>query len=115
MTISFEGLKDIKDDLAVSVTTAEKTNPEVTMITEGASSALLGITGLLAIKSGIVRLANNEATYGGFGPIFTAAAGVGSLAGAVAIGKRSLDTYKYLRNKRHKKVVTDTESTAEAE
>lgn len=103
MTISLEGAREIKDDISRSIDQAEKSNPELTGVTEGASSVLLGTTGLLAIKSGIVRLANNEATYGGFGPVLTVAAGVASCIGAVSTGKRAWKCLKYVQDKKKEK------------
>ena len=100
MTISLEGAREIKDDIVRSIDQAEKSNPELTGVTEGTSSVLLGTTGLLAIKSGIVRLANNEATYGGFGPVLTVAAGVASCVGAVSAGKRAWKCLKYVQDKK---------------
>lgn len=94
MTFSFEGFGAIGESINKSLDESEKKNPVITGIGEATASALLGATAVLAVKSGLTRLANNEATYGGFGPVLTVAAGVTSGVASIWTGIRSYNVGK---------------------
>ena len=96
MTINFsaEGLAAIGKAVDEKLGACENKSPVVTGVTEAASTALLGTTSVLAVKSGISRLARNEATYGGFGPVLTIALGVGAGISTVILGARAINTGK---------------------
>jgi hypothetical protein len=102
MTINFsaEGLAAIGKAVDEKLGACENKTPVITGVTEAASTALLGTTAVLAVKSGISRLARNEATYGGFGPVLTIALGVVAGVGAVSLGSRTVKVGKKIVNSR---------------
>lgn len=119
MTFSLEGFGAIGESINKSLDDSEKKNPVITGIGETTASVLLGATAVLAIKSGLTRLANNEATYGGFGPVLTVAAGVTSGVAAIWTGIRSYNVGKEIvaYQKKHlaaKKAAAEKEAASEA-
>ena len=119
MTFSFEGFGAIGESINKSLDESEKKNPVITGVGEATASALLGATAVLAVKSGLTRLANNEATYGGFGPVLTVAAGVTSGVVAIWTGIRSYNVGKEVvaYQKKHlaaKKAAAEKETSSEA-
>lgn len=114
MTFSFEGFETIGKTINESLDESEKKNPVITGIGETTASVLLGATAVLAVKSGLTRLANNEATYGGFGPVLTVAAGVISGVAAVWTGVRSYNVGKqivsYQKKQLEKKAAAEKEA-----
>lgn len=118
MTFSFEGFETIGKTINESLDESEKKNPVITGIGEVTASTLLGATAVLAVKSGLTRLANNEATYGGFGPVLTVAAGVTSGVVAIWTGIRSYNVGKEIvaYQKKHfaaKKAAAEKEAASE--
>lgn len=91
MTISFEGIKELKDDFIRGLDKNEEKAPIETGAIEGTAGALLTTTGVLAVRSGIKRLASCESTYGGFGPVLTTAFGVVSGVAGVVLCKRTYE------------------------
>lgn len=119
MTFSLEGFGAIGESINKSLDDSEKKNPVITGIGETTASVLLGTTAVLAVKSGLTRLANNEATYGGFGPVLTVAAGVTSGVAAIWTGIRSYNVGKEIvaYQKKHlaaKKAAAEKEAASEA-
>lgn len=119
MTFSLEGFGAIGESINKSLDDSEKKNPVITGIGETTASVLLGATAVLAVKSGLTRLANNEATYGGFGPVLTVAAGVTSGVAAIWTGIRSYNVGKEIvaYQKKHlaaKKAAAEKEAASEA-
>ena len=119
MTFSLEGFGAIGESINKSLDESEKKNPVITGIGEVTVSTLLGATAVLAVKSGLTRLANNEATYGGFGPVLTVAAGVTSGVVAIWTGVRGYNVGKEVvaYQKKHlaaKKAAAEKEASSEA-
>ena len=102
MTINFslDGLNEVGKAVDGKLSACENKNAIVTGATEAAGTALLGTTAVLAIKSGISRLARNEATYGGFGPVLTIGLGLVAGVGAVGLGSRTVKVGKKIVNSR---------------
>lgn len=118
MTFSLEGFGAIGESINKSLDESEKKNPVITGIGEVTASTLLGATAVLAVKSGLTRLANNEATYGGFGPVLTVAAGVTSGVVAIWTGVRGYNVGKDIvaYQKKHlaaKKAAAEKEASSE--
>ena len=97
--LNLKGVRDIADTVKQSMDTAEEQHPLLTTSAEVTGTILGGTTAVLAVKSGLTRLARNEATYGGFGPVVTVAAGVGVGALSLGLGLRAAKTSKKLAEK----------------
>lgn len=97
--LNLKGVRDIADTVKKSMDAAEEQHPLLTTSAEATGTILGGTTAVLAVKSGLTRLARNEATYGGFGPVVTVAAGVGVGALSLGLGLRAAKTSKKLAEK----------------